>query len=752
MDISTRDLCVSVSKPRKRIVEDANIHVDEGEFVGLIGPNGSGKSTMLKTIYRTMKRESGDIVLDGRSVDDYPLKESALKLAVVTQHNYFNFDFKVSEVVMMGRTPHKKTMEMDNEEDRRIVEQVLSEVNMTEFADSNFSSLSGGEQQRVILARALAQDTPCLIMDEPTNHLDIKYQLEVLDIVKSLGRTTLCALHDLNLAAEYCDRLYVMQHGHIIAEGTPMEVITERMIEEVYEVRSHVEVNPYTGLLNVVYFPNTHRAVAHDWDSGAEGRRPSDVVRDQTGGDPHITPSSRRGAEPTRRDRGAIVITVIALTAGIMTAVIRDSGTISVSDGTATVRGWVQDIRNLGGISFLTLRDRHGTLQVTMPKKRIDPELFATLTKLPRESVVSVTGEVKQSDQTELGLELIPTSAEVVGEAAVPLPMGVVDKVNVEMDTRLNHRFMDLRKPEVKAIFELKSIMVDLIEEACGEHGFTRVYTPKIGAAGAEGGAELFRVQYFDRPAYLAQSPQLYKQILMSTGLDRVYEIGPAFRAEQSNTNRHVTEFISFDGEMSWIEGQGDVMAVIEDIVDHVLRGLRERGARQLAILGKDIAVPPRPYPVLTYSECLAIAREAGLRLEDGDDLGTEGEKAVGERMAERGNDLYFIAEYPEEAKPFYIMEKEGTPYSYSFDLDYKGQEISSGGQREHRYDALVARMGRKGLDPADFEFYLEAFRYGMPPHGGWGIGIERLLVKALDLPNIREAILFPRDPSRLEP
>ena len=389
---------------------------------------------------------------------------------------------------------------------------------------------------------------------------------------------------------------------------------------------------------------------------------------------------------------------------------IRDSSNIAVSDGTATVHGWVQDVRNLGGISFLTLRDRHGTIQVTMPKKKIDPELFATLTKLPRESVVAITGDVKESNQTALGLELIPTSAEVIGEAAVPLPMGVIDKVNVEMDTRLNHRFMDLRKPEIKAIFELKSMMVDLIEEAVRENGFTRVYTPKIGAAGAEGGAELFRVQYFDRPAYLAQSPQLYKQILMSTGLDRVYEIGP------------------------------------------VLRGLKERGAKQLEILGKEINVPARPYPILTYSECLKMVNDAGLKLNEGDDLGTEGEKIVGDVMGQKGIDLYFIAEYPEEAKPFYIMEKDGTPYSFSFDLDYRGQEVSSGGQREHRYDVLVKRMEKKGLNPEDFEFYLEAFRYGMPPHGGWGIGIERFLVKMLDLPNIREAILFPRDPSRLEP
>ena len=431
---------------------------------------------------------------------------------------------------------------------------------------------------------------------------------------------------------------------------------------------------------------------------------------------------------------------------------IKDSSNIKAGDGIVTVKGWVQDIRNLGGISFIALRDRYGVIQLTLPKKKIDPELFGSITKLSRESVISVVGEVKESNQTDLGVEVIPQSFVLESEAAVPLPLGVIDKVSAELDTRLNNRFMDVRKPEVKAIFELKSMMVELIEEAVRSNGFTQVYTPKIGAAGAEGGAELFKVKYFDKDAYLAQSPQLYKQILMSTGLDRVFEIGPAFRAERSNTNRHVTEFISFDGEMSWIENEEQVMAMIEEIVDHVLKGLKEKGAKQLALLGKEITVPARPYPILTYSECVKIVNDGGLDIKEGEDLGTEGEKIVGDHMMAKGCDLYFIAEYPEEAKPFYIMEKDGTPYSFSFDLDYRGQEISSGGQREHRYDKLVARMEKKGLNPDDFGFYLDAFKYGMPPHGGWGIGIERLLVKMLDLSNIREAILFPRDPARLAP
>ncbi len=253
MEIKTGKVCVSV--PHRRIVTDATLHVDDGELVGLIGPNGSGKTTLLKAVYRTMRPESGEICLDGRPLDGMSLHDSALRLAVVTQHNYFNFDFKVEEVVLMGRTPHKKAMETDNAADREIARKALEEVNMADCRGRSFSSLSGGEQQRVILARALAQETPCLVLDEPTNHLDIKYQLEVLDIVKRLGCTALCALHDLNLAAQYCDRLYVMKDGLIVAEGTPEEVITAEMIEQVYGVRAAVGRHPLTGLLDVAYYP-----------------------------------------------------------------------------------------------------------------------------------------------------------------------------------------------------------------------------------------------------------------------------------------------------------------------------------------------------------------------------------------------------------------------------------------------------------------------------------------------------------------
>jgi nondiscriminating aspartyl-tRNA synthetase len=421
-------------------------------------------------------------------------------------------------------------------------------------------------------------------------------------------------------------------------------------------------------------------------------------------------------------------------------------------DKEVTIEGWVQEVRALGGIAFVIIRDRYGTVQVAVPKKKVPPELFSAMTSLSRESVVRITGIAKKSEQAKMGFEIVPTEMEVLSGALSPLPMGVVDKVSVEMETRFNHRFMDLRKPEVRAVFEIKSLVLRLVDEYLVREGFVEVFTPKIVASGAEGGASLFQIDYFGRPAYLAQSPQLYKQMLMSTGLDRVFEMGPAFRAEPSDTIRHVSEFISFDGEMAHIHGMREVLDVLEGCVQYTAEGVAREGGEMLAKMGTEVKVPKTPYPVIAYSDALDMVVSEGLDLRMGDDLGTEGEKTLGDIMAGKGYDVYWITEYPEEAKPFYIMEKDGSPFSFSFDLDYRGQEIASGGQREHRYDRLVERMRKKRLEPASFDFYLNAFAYGMPPHGGWGLGIERLVQKMLNLPNIRETILFPRDRNRLTP
>ena len=417
-----------------------------------------------------------------------------------------------------------------------------------------------------------------------------------------------------------------------------------------------------------------------------------------------------------------------------------------------TVAGWAEDVRNLGGIAFVILRQREGTLQLAVRKKE-HPAVFDLVTGLTRESVIAAKGVLKANAQARNGWEIFPTQIDVLSKAEAPLPLGVVDKVGADMDTRLDNRVMDLRKPERRAIFHVRDLILRGIREYLHRQGFVEVHTPKLSGAGAEGGATLFRTDYFGTPAYLSQSPQLYKQMLMATGLDRVFEVAPAFRAEPSDTVRHVTEFVSFDGELAPIESQEDVLRVLEGCVAHAIGFAKEHGAEALKILGVEPKVPALPLPRVRYPEALAIVAAEGKTVRDGDDLDTEAEKVLGRAMAAKGHEMYFLTEYPSAIKPFYVMANEERPAaSHSFDLEYKGDEMASGGQREHRYDRLVARMAAMGLKPESFEFYLRAFRYGMPPHGGWGLGVDRLVQKVLDLPNIREAILFPRDRNRLAP
>ncbi|HJB36302.1 MAG TPA: heme ABC transporter ATP-binding protein [Candidatus Blautia merdipullorum] len=250
MNISAKDIHLSYGA--REILKGVDIHSENGEFVGLIGPNGSGKSTLLKCIYRILKPNAGQIFLDEEELKAMSIKKSARKMGVVAQHNYYNFEFTVREVVMMGRAPHKKALERDNAKDYEIVEEALKTVGMEGFAQRSFSTLSGGEQQRVILARALAQQTPCLILDEPTNHLDITHQLQLMRIVKNLSATVISAIHDLNIAAMFCDRIYALKEGRIIAQGTPREVLTEDFIRQVYQVDAEIAKDS-SGQMHILF-------------------------------------------------------------------------------------------------------------------------------------------------------------------------------------------------------------------------------------------------------------------------------------------------------------------------------------------------------------------------------------------------------------------------------------------------------------------------------------------------------------------
>jgi len=403
-------------------------------------------------------------------------------------------------------------------------------------------------------------------------------------------------------------------------------------------------------------------------------------------------------------------------------------------------------------VAFALVRDGSGTTQVTLKKGAADPSLFSLFADAPRESVVEVEGTVRRSEKSHRGVELFPTSAHLVTRAESPLPLGVVDKVGVDLGTRFDHRILDLRKPAVRAVFELRSCLLETMRDAYLRRGFLEVETPKLLRQGAEGGATLFPVDYFGQRAYLAQSPQLYKQMLIGAGLERVLEIAPAFRAEPSDTVRHITEFTSLDAEIGYIDGAADLHRILEEVVVDSLRHLRETLVERSNSLAKHVPELEKPFPRIPFSTAEEWLGRPGAE----QDLGAEDEKAIGVRaVKEFGSPFYFITDFPTAVKihTFYAGRKDDNPrLTGYFDLDFRGLEIASGGPREHRYERLVENIRTAGLDPALFPGYLEAFRYGMPPHGGWGFGIDRLVQMLAGLPNIREARLFPRDRYRLDP
>jgi nondiscriminating aspartyl-tRNA synthetase len=416
----------------------------------------------------------------------------------------------------------------------------------------------------------------------------------------------------------------------------------------------------------------------------------------------------------------------------------------------ATVAGWVHEIRDLGGIAFLILRDTSGKLQVKFEKDEMDDDLVETGLGVHRESVVSVTGTVEEEPRAPTGLELVPDSIEVLAEADPELPLDPSGKVDAELSTRLDNRTLDLRKEEVKAIFEIRGAALAAVRDAFRGLDCTEITTPKIVATGTEGGTELFPVTYFGQEAFMNQSPQLFKQLMVGSGLERVFEIGPIFRAEEHNTPRHLNEATSIDFEAAFTDASG-AMDACETVVTAAYEGVADC-TDQLETLDLDIAVPDGDFPRLTYEEAIERINATGALEEPlgwGDDLPTEAERALGEDVGEH----YFITHWPSEIKPFYIKDTDDDPeLSTGFDLMHPRLELVSGGQREHRHDHLIEGFEQQGLEPEAFEYYTKMFRYGMPPHAGWGLGAERLIMTMLGLDNIRESVLFPRDRQRLSP
>lgn len=421
-----------------------------------------------------------------------------------------------------------------------------------------------------------------------------------------------------------------------------------------------------------------------------------------------------------------------------------------------TLEGWVDTYRETGKISFILLRDRSGITQVFVNK-----DLTAQhKTQLKPESVVRIQGKVNKRPANQVRaematgeIELEAQSITILNESEQPLPVDLMADTTTGIDKRLDYRFLDVRREKVKDIFVVRSKVFAKTVEFFEKEGFVNIQTPKLTAAGVESGAEEFKLPYFGKTASLAQSPQIYKQMFVVSGLEKVYTIEPIFRAEKSHTTRHLTEFTGIDLEMGFIESEEDVMKVLEKYFHTLLGQIKTEMGPELTRLGIEVNVP-HEIPRLSLNEARKILAAKGKTIPENDDLDAEGERMIGEYIREKYQcDFVFMLDYPWTKRPFYHMRPEGNPkVTKSFDLLYKGVEIGTGAQREHRLSVLQAQCQEKGLDFTQMPFYRDIFRYGCPPHGGVGLGLDRIVKQMLNLENVKEAILLPRDPERLTP
>ena len=414
------------------------------------------------------------------------------------------------------------------------------------------------------------------------------------------------------------------------------------------------------------------------------------------------------------------------------------------------IAGWIKNINLMSKLAFIGVRDASGFIQIVAKKDNYKD--FDKIQDLTRESVVVVSGEVVKSKLRAGGNELIVKEIEVLSKAGTPLPIDVGAGTS-NIDTRIDHRFLDTREERVKAIFKIRSKTAKIIVNYFDDNDFFNITTPKLTSMGVESGAELFNVKYFKRDAFLSQSPQIYKQMFVAGGFEKVYEIAPVFRAEKSRTSRHLTEFTGVDMEMGFIKDENDVMDVVEEMFKNLLINLKKECPDELKLLNVEIKVP-KSIPRIPMGELKEMLEKKGKKLGSDDDLDSEAEKMIGEYILEKfGEEFVFVTNYPWEVRPFYHMKPKNDPNgTNSFDLLWNGVEIATGAQREHRYDILKAQATEKGVDLDAMEAYAEIFKFGCPPHGGIGLGIDRIVQRFLKLDNIREAILLPRDPDRLTP
>ena len=404
--------------------------------------------------------------------------------------------------------------------------------------------------------------------------------------------------------------------------------------------------------------------------------------------------------------------------------------------------GWVVDLRKLGKMAFLTVRDVTGMCQVI-----VKGDSMNLLEGLNRQSVVRILGKIQASKAKDFDFEVAAIEIQILAKAEYPLPIDPIGRLESDIDNRLNSRALDMRNQKTASIFKLRSKVLASIRETLIEKKFIEINTPKIIGSASEGGADLFGLDYFGRQAYLAQSPQLYKE-QMTIGLERVFEISSFYRAEKSHTGRHLSEFTSVDIEAAMMD-YTDVMDVLESILVDVFKNTSENCKTEQQQIGYEIKVPDSPFERVTYTQALDELSSLGIKIEFGEDLQDSHLRS----LEEKHPGFFFLTDWPMKLKPFYIHEKDDDPtLSRSFDLQYGYLELSSGGRRLHDPEQLKSRLKEQNLDPTSFKEHLKTFGWGMPPHSGWGLGLDRLMTVLIGIDNVREVVLYPRDPDRLRP
>jgi len=434
--------------------------------------------------------------------------------------------------------------------------------------------------------------------------------------------------------------------------------------------------------------------------------------------------------------------TIFKITMGIERTHLIEDLNSSMEGQDVLFGGWVVDLRKLGKMAFLTIRDVTGMCQVI-----VKGESMNLLDGLNRQSVVRISGKVQSSKAKDFDFEIAAVSLEILAKAEYPLPIDPIGRLESDIDNRLNSRALDMRNQKTASIFKLRHSVLESIRKTLTEKKFIEITTPKIIGSASEGGANLFGLDYFGKEAYLAQSPQLYKE-QMTIGLERVFEISSFYRAEKSHTGRHLSEFTSVDIEAAMMD-YTDVMDILESIIIDVFKNTSEKCMTEQEEIGNKIQIPNSPFERITYRQALDELNSNDIKLEFGDDLLDSHLRTIGEKHS----GFFFLTDWPMALKPFYIHEKDDdATLSRSFDLQYGYLELSSGGRRLHDPEQLKSRLKEQKLDPANFEDHLKTFGWGMPPHSGWGMGLDRLMTVLIGIDNVREVVLYPRDPDRLKP